>query len=228
MWHLIKRRVARFGKTAGARNVHPQESRFHIKLPSPYGGADWVTATLAWSIKPRSVGQTRRIRIHWDRCLWIPELRQDRHALSHDKAGHLSWKARGGRVLTAVARQAVERLPAAARTRLSEQRRQTWIDLQLSTAPLDAGAAALMPARLRALYGDRLPQILPGGPRAGVWAGPAGGEHGGLARLAMVQMDANELGYGRPLRAEDEQRLSLNLSVADLAEPAQGGGTESP
>lgn len=221
MWKNVKRRTAWLRALATKRSepVHGRDSSFSLELPNPYGGPAWVTATLVWSTRPRGVGKTVRIRGHLDHCLRMSNAAADRQALAHEQAsGGSDLASRGRRVVAAWAQGAIERLPTGLRRRLSEQRRRGWIDIQLSTAPLDAGAAALMPEQLRQLYGDKLPQIMPGGPRAGVWAGPAGGPNGGLAHLAMVQLDAADMRRQRQL--SDEERFSINLSLAKVIEPA--------
>ncbi|HET7313329.1 hypothetical protein [Salinisphaera sp.] len=226
MWQTIKRRAARLGAVAAIDRARAREASLRLTLPNPYGGPAWATATVALSSRPRGMGEAVRLRGHIDSCFRMPAAAADRGALSRDDATRANPLARHGRKAAAsLARRAVERLPRAARVRLAEQRRQSWIDMQISTAPLDAGAAALMPEPLRAVYGDRLPQASPGGPRIGVWSGPAGGARGGMARLAMVQFDQNDSAGSR---GDDENgRFSLNLSIAEVVEPAAGNGTDT-
>ncbi len=219
MWQTIKRRAAQLGGLATAERSGPREASLRLTLPNPYGGPAWVTATVALSSRPRGMGETVRVRGHIDSCFRMPAHSADRVALSHDASANSHPLMRYGREAAAsLTRRAIERLPRAARMRIAEQRRQSWIDMQISTAPLDAGAAALMPEPLRAVYGDTLPRAMPGGPRVGVWAGPAGGPRGGMARLAMVQFDQNDLGAAR--RSDEDERFSLNLSIAQVVEPA--------
>ena len=219
MWQAIKRRAARLGGLATVERSRPREASLRLTLPNPYGGPAWVTATVALSSRPRGMGETVRVRGHIDSCFRMPTNSSDRAALPHEGVDDVHPLMRYGREAAAsLTRRAVERLPRAARVRIAEQRRQSWIDMQISTAPLDAGAAALMPEPLRAVYGDTLPQAIPGGPRVGVWAGPAGGPRGGMARLAMVQFDQGDLGGAS--RSDEEERFSLNLSIAEVIEPA--------
>ncbi|MGB7756375.1 MAG: hypothetical protein WBL23_09960, partial [Salinisphaera sp.] len=174
MWQTIKRRAAQLGGLATAGRSGPREASLRLTLPNPYGGPAWVTATVALSSRPRGMGETVRVRGHIDSCFRMPAHSADRVALSHDASANSHPLMRYGREAAAsLTRRAIERLPRAARMRIAEQRRQSWIDMQISTAPLDAGAAALMPEPLRAVYGDTLPRAMPGGPRVGVWAGPA-------------------------------------------------------
>lgn len=218
MWQAIKRRAARLGGPAAIDRARPREASLRLTLPNPYGGPAWITATVALSSRPRGMGETVRVRGHIESCFRMPETHADRAALSHDGAADSRSLMRyGRRAAASLTRRAVARLPRAARQRLAEQRRQGWIDMQISTAPLDAGAAALMPEPLRAVYGYTLPQAVPGGPRIGVWAGPAGGARGGMARLAMVQFDQNDIDGGH--RGDEDERFSLNLSIAEVVEP---------
>lgn len=227
MWQQIKRRAGRLGAAAAIERAGPREASLRLTLPNPYGGPAWVSATLALSSRPRGIGETLRLRGHIDSCFRLPDAPADRAALSHDATSASDSLMRYGREAAAsLARRAVERLPRAARVRLAQQRRRGWIDMQISTAPLDAGAAALMPEPLRAVYGDRLPQAGPGGPRVGVWSGPAGGPRGGMARLAMVQFDQNDVAPGDREPTPD-QRFSLNLSIAEVIEPAGDDEPES-
>lgn len=223
MLRAIKRRAGRLGVVAAIERTRPRETSLRLTLPSPYGGPAWVSATLALSSRPRGMGETVRVRGHVDSRFRMPADPADRVALSHGGPAGSNLLLRYGRQAAAsLARRAVEHLPRSARTRLAEQRRQGWIDMQISTAPLDAGASALMPEPLRAVYGDTLPRAAPGGPRVAVWAGPAGGPRGGLARLAMVQFDQND-GEADSGEDDDGQRFSLNLSVAEVVEPADTG-----
>lgn len=225
MWQSIKRRATSLGALAAVDRGRSHDASLRLTLPNPYGGPAWVTATVALSSRPRGMGETVRVRGHVDSCFRMPARAADRGALAHDASDRGLSLARYGReAAISLARRTVERLPRAVRMRLAEQRRQSWIDMQISTAPLDAGAAALMPERLREIYGDRLPQVASGGPRVGVWSGPAGGARGGLARLAMVQLDQNDFGGGG---RRDEERFSLNLSIAEVVEPVDEGDTET-
>ncbi|MGN8157581.1 hypothetical protein ACS8Y6_00730 [Salinisphaera sp. RV14] len=225
MWRAIKHRAARLGGLATADRSGAREASLRLTLPNPYGGPAWVTATLALSARQRGMGETVRVRGHIDSCFRMPAHGADRVALAHETtadAHPLTRYAR--RAAASLTRRAVARLPRGAGLQLAEQRRRRWIDMQISTAPLAAGAAALMPEALRAVYGDRLPQAMPGGPRVGVWSGPAGGPRGGLARLAMVQFDQRDRDghYG----SDADERFSLNLSLAEVVEPA--GDSDHP
>lgn len=219
MWQAIKRRAAQLGGVMAVDRSRAREASLRLTLPNPYGGPAWVTATLALSSRPRGMGETVRVRGHIDRCFRIPANRVDRAALSHRATTDPHPLIRYGREAAAsLTRQAVEHLPRAVRMRIAEQRRQSWLDMQISTAPLDAGAAALMPEPLRAIYGDTLPQAAPGGPRVGVWSGPAGGARGGMARLAMIQFDQNDI--SDTYRSDNDECFSLNVSLAQVVEPA--------
>ncbi|RJS92888.1 hypothetical protein [Salinisphaera sp. Q1T1-3] len=221
MWQTVKRRLIGDDPDSGLSSRRPRRASLELRLPNPYGGKPWVTATLALSSAPAARGETVRIRAHVDSCFHAPATPGDRAALGHEAAdsGLRAGLTRYGRELAAGAtRRVVEYVPAGLLQRLSEQRRRGWLDMQISTAPLDAGAAALMPAALRARYGDELPQSVVGAPRVGVWAGPAGGPLGGMARLAMVQFDDGDL--DPTARRAPGERFSLNLTIGELIEPA--------
>lgn len=221
MWQTVTRRIAghRGSESEPEGPRRARDLRLEFRLPSPYGGPAWISATLAASSVPATQGETIRIRAHLNSCFRMPEQTADRSALSHDDGPGAGGLVHRGRSLAArAARGAIERVPRRVMQRLAEQRRRSWLDMQISTSPLDGGAAALMPAALRERYGDTLPRVAPGAPRVGVWHGPAGGPLGGVARLAMVQFDDRD-------RAQDDarernDRFSLNLTIGDLIEPA--------
>ena len=87
--------------TRRARQTHLQ-----FRLPNPYGGKPWVTATLALSSTPAIQGDTVRIRAHIDSCFHAPAAAADRAALAHDSAnetggGRRRALARHGETLAA-------------------------------------------------------------------------------------------------------------------------------
>lgn len=222
MWQELTRVLssARTETSTGVRR--PRQTHLRFTLPNPYGGAPWVTATLAISSTPATQGDTVRIRGHIDSCFHSPEHPGDRDALAHETATPAPARGRalgrlGKRLAARAAKRGLDYVPRPLMQRLAEQRRQRWLDMQISTAPLDAGAAALMPAALKERYGDSLPRLVQGAPRVGVWSGPAGGPAGGMARLAMVQFDDSDLAGGRD--ADKDDRFSLNLTIGELIEP---------
>ena len=225
MWQELTRALssARSETSAGVRR--PRQTHLRFTLPNPYGGTPWMTATLAISSTPATQGDTVRIRGHIDSCFHSPEQPGDRDALAHETppaSGSGRALGRLGKRLAArAAKRGLKVVPRPLMQRLAEQRRQRWLDMQISTAPLDAGAAALMPAALKARYGDSLPRLVQGAPRVGVWSGPAGGPAGGMARLAMVQFDDSDLA-GRQ-DADKDDRFSLNLTIGELIEPVVHG-----
>src|SRR5699024_335759 len=114
-------------------------------------------------------------------------------ALSAQAGDAASPLARGRRQVARLVRGVLEQVPAKRLAPLTQRRWRSWVDVQVSTAPLDQGADALVPERLRSLWGAGLPRGGPGEPRVGVWSGPAGGPLGGKASLVWLQMDAADL-----------------------------------
>lgn len=212
MFNTLIRRLARPSGTYPAREARPRNTHLQLRLPSPYGGKPWVTATLALSSVPRGYGETLRLRVYIDGCID----RTPRGALPHAPANPRSLGECGRRAAAALARGAVEHWPGPP---LEGQRWRSWLDIQFSSAPLDAGADALLPEPLRRIYpGAAGARAGLGEPRVGVWAGPAGGPAGGIARLAVLQLDERDL--GRKRRANTAPGFNLNASLAQLIEPA--------
>jgi len=234
MLKLVKRRVGRIagplvrplgrrlGLDDGFQSSTARSTSLSLRLPNPYGGRPWLTATLAVSSVPRGYGELMRLRAHLDGCLSMPAQALDRAALAHDQMGRRSLLGLGRSAAASLVRGAVERLPAEHIARLGARRWRSWLDIQFSTAPLDGGADALMPKALRDMYGDGLPRLGPNQPRVGVWAGPAGGPNGGVARLAMIQIDEEDVRAGE--RVADAERFNLSMSIAQLVEPVVPGG----
>ncbi|MDA3919613.1 MAG: hypothetical protein PF501_02850 [Salinisphaera sp.] len=224
MFDTVKRRVgllARPLRRDDRSQASPRSTRICLQLPNPYGGRPWLSATLAVSSVPRGYGQLLRLSAHVDGCMTLPENAADRAALAHDQRDRPSLVGQGSRVAVMAMRQLIERLPSERMSRLGRRRWRSWLDLQVSTAPLDGGAQALMPRALRALYADGLSRLAPGQPRVGVWSGPAGGPGGGIARLAMIQIDEDDIRRGQ--RGGDSDRFNLNMSLAQLVEPVVPG-----
>ncbi len=225
MWQELTKVFTSSGSENMPGTRRARQTHLQFRLPNPYGGKPWITATLALSSTPATQGDTVRIRAHIDSCFQAPAASADRLALAHDSGPETGRRrralARHGRILaTNAARRGLEYVPRPVMRRLAEQRHRRWLDMQISTAPLDAGAAALMPAALKERYGDALPRLIQGAPRVGVWSGPAGGALGGMARLAMVQFDDSDLAPGTD-KPRDE-RFSLNLTIGELIEPVSG------
>lgn len=179
----------------------PSRAHYSLRLPHPLGGAPLCEASLAISTNHHSQGEALRLQAHVDSRLRRVPARAP--ALAAPSAP---------RTLMAAGRGAARGLLAAGLRRLpvpaSGQRVRTWVDIQVSTAPLSRGADALVPARLRELIGSGLPKLADGAPRIGLWRDPAG-----RASLGLLQVDNRDLpGYdGRP--------FSLCASVASLGEP---------
>jgi hypothetical protein len=217
MFNRIRRRI---GRLAAIRETgaSPRDTTVQLRLPSPYGGAPWLTATVAISSTPRGYGETLRLRAHLDGALRLPPpgSARERAALEADTRGGL---VRHGRhAAAALARGVIDRLPAEPLESLAARRMRSWLDVQLSTSPLDGGAADLMPEPLRRIYGGTLPRAGTGEPRIGVWSGPAGGPAGGVASLALLQLDERDL--GRERKPGERSGFNLNASLAQVVEPS--------
>lgn len=224
MFDAVKRRVgflARPLRRDDHRKASPRSTRIQLQLPNPYGGRPWLSATLAVSSVPRGDGELLRLRVHVDGCMSVPARAADRDALAHDDSVRRSLVDQGRRATASLVRRVMEQLPAERIAQIGARRWRSWVDVHVSTAPLDGGAKVLMPDALRKIYADQLPRMGPGQPRVGVWSGPAGGPSGGIARLAMVQIDENDVPVAD--RAGTSKRFNLNMSLAQLIEPVVPG-----
>ena len=218
------RRVA--GATNGARkrSDRPRDASLSLRVPSPYGGRPWVTATVALSFVPYGYGETLRLRSHVDGCLRWPADGGRGQTLEHD-TDQATMFGRGRRAAASIFCRAVDRLPPERLTALTSRRWRSWLDIQFSTAPLDAGAAALTPEPLRRIVADGLPRAGAGRPRAGFWSGPAGGHAGGVARLVLMQFDETDAGHDRARKSASG--FNMNACLAQVVEPAGAGDDES-
>lgn len=199
--------------------ARPRQSAIALELPNPYGGQPWLSATVALSRTARGQGGTLRLRAHFDSRLRLTP-QHGAPALSTHRDDAATLLTRGQQQAARLVRGVLERLPAERLAPLTQRRWRSWVDVQVSSAPLDQGADALVPERLRALWGAGLPRAESGAPRVGVWAGPAGGPLGGKASLVWLQVDATDL-PGTSMRAGDSS-FNLNASVAQLVEPQSG------
>ncbi|MBS62948.1 hypothetical protein [Salinisphaera sp.] len=216
MFNRIRRRVRRLIEPNAAAAA-PRDTTVQLRLPSPYGGAPWLTATVAISATPRGQGEALRLRAHVDGALRLPAAGAERPRLALDAGASRGLIRQGRSAAAAVARNVIERLPAQPLEQLASKRWRTWLDVQLSTSPLDEGAQALMPEPLRGIYGGGLPRSGTGEPRIGVWSGPAGGRSGGVAQLVLLQLDERDLGRSRGRNGRSA--FNLNASVAQVVEP---------
>lgn len=211
----LRRIVGRDDRIARAHDAHVL-----LRLPNPYGGEPWMTATVALSTIPHGQGETLRLRAHIDGCLRLPSATESHERLGMRQSERRSLVRHGRDAAASLVRRVVDRLPAERLEPLASRRWRSWLDVQLSTSPLDAGAEALMPERLRGIYGGGLPRAGTGEPRIGVWNGPAGGAAGGVAQLVLLQLDERD--FGRARREAGRSGFNLNASIAQVIEPDSG------
>ena len=218
MFNTIRRRVRRLaGRDESTARAH--DATVQLRVPNPYGGKPWLTATVALSSTPRGYGETVRLRAHFDGALKMPTPGSAREKLAFEAGERSGGLVQFGRnTAAALARGVVARVPARQLESLAARRWRSWLDVQLSTAPLDRGADALMPEPLRGIYGGGLPRAGSGEPRIGVWSGPAGGPAGGVASLAMLQLDERDLGRDR--NENGGSGFNLSASMAQVVEPS--------
>jgi hypothetical protein len=69
----------------------------------------------------------------------------------------------------------------------------SWFELQVSTEPLDGGAAALLPAPERLARLGVVPRSGPNAPMVESWIGDVGGGRPGFAQLSLVRIARDQL-----------------------------------
>ncbi len=178
----------------------PDREELSFAAEVPVAGA---TAPL-WKVnvhlvtEPHGDGERVRLRAHVQTnfaalrpALTAPVNRNDTKALGHGSSGKgLSLSQR----TTALAQRALENPVVNFLAQpLLKHDFNTWIDLQASTASLDAGAHALVPQsdKLTAM-GIRPARSKDGGPVAESWSGQSPNGTG-FAQVSIVQMDKKHL-----------------------------------
>lgn len=215
----------RFLRTSERRDgragfLGPRDSTVAVELPNPYGGKPWLSATLAVTRAPQGHGEMLRLRAHVDGCLRMPSQTQA-PALADTRSGRQSLSGFGRQLVAGAVRGALARVPGERLAPLARRRWRSWLDVAVSTAPLDHGADALVPERLRGLFGCGPQRSGPGQPRIGLWSGPAGGPKGGLADLVWLQLDSDDL-FGAQQSGAAGSRFNLNACLSRLVEPVSG------
>lgn len=188
--------------------LRPQRTGLAFSLPHPNGGEPLCRASVALETTQGGGGETLRLRVHVDGWLRPTTVSAKALPTASDRRG---LRQTGRQLVRGAARRGLALLPL----RMEGRRLRTWVDVRASTAPLAAGAEALLPTRLRSLIGDGLPRQ-PGAPRIGLWSDRDA--HGNVAHLALLQLDQRDL----PNRNHDRP-FNLVASVATTLEPRGGG-----
>lgn len=210
----MKQNLARRAESAlPVAPEEPQRSSYTLSLPNPFGGAPLCQATVAVTTTRHAEGESVRMQAFVDSHFRSHSTVSDAAVLEHGRASG-SLMLAGRSAAHSLARRGLSSLP------IPERRVRTWIDVQASTAPLAAGAEALLPERLRELCGGGVPRGPAGEPRVGVFAGPAGGAS--YAQLGLLQLDQEDL--PEPYR---DRPFSLLASVASLSEPPADDGSDT-
>lgn len=175
-------------------NTDPKNAAFEFHLPNPFGGEPLYRAQIALSTTRGAHGDTLRLQAHINGCITPPTQTGEYRARAAlpMPTGDTGLARRGRQAAGGVVRFGLSRLPTRAITPLLHQRLQTWIDIQVSSAPLAAGAGAFIPEKLRGLMRD-LPRPAAGAPRIAGWMGEIDGPHPGVAQFACLQMDQTDL-----------------------------------
>jgi len=195
----IRKGLEAIGVSAPESSV-PEREELSFAAEVPVAGAD---APL-WKVnvhlvtEPHGDGERVRLRAHVQTnfaalrpALAAPGNKSDVKAIGHGSSGKgLSLSQR----TTALAQRALENpLVNFLAQPLLKHDFNTWIDLQASTASLDAGAHALVPQsdKLTAM-GIRPARSKDGGPVAESWSGQSPNGNG-FAQVSIIQMDKKHL-----------------------------------
>lgn len=182
------------GRPPTALDNQPQQSAFEFSLPNPFGGEPLYRARISLTTTQHAHGESLRIQAHMNGCLTMPRTLDEASALpaADGGSGGNRLARRSQSAATGLVRYGVSRLPARLFAPILQQRMQTWIDIQASSAPLAAGADAFIPERLRGMLRE-IPRTRPGQPRIAGWAGEIDGPRPGMAQFTLLQMDQTDL-----------------------------------
>ncbi len=170
----------------------PHQAAFEFKLPNPFGGEPLYRAQISLTTTPHAQGETLRLQAHINGCLTLPDAQTGAEALPASNTGGTGLARRGRNAASGLVRYGVSRVPAKLFAPILQRRMQTWIDIRASSAPLAAGAEALIPERVRNMLRE-VPRAKPGEPRVVGWSGNIDGPHPGVAQFALLQMDQTDL-----------------------------------
>ncbi|WP_353253452.1 hypothetical protein [Salinisphaera sp. PC39] len=179
-----------------------------MTLPNPFGGDPWARMEVA--LTESGDGESLHLQGFVDGCLRVPAA--DAPALPRAGGGG-GLVARSRAAASGLARRGFDGLPRRALAPLLDRRVRTWVDVRTSERPLAAGARALMPERLRELYGAELARAPAGLPRVGTWSAALDGPRRGVASLTLLQVDGDALPGGDAARP-----YALHASVATVVE----------
>lgn len=176
----------------------PEELSFYAEVPIAGADAPLWRMNVQVISEPHGDGERLRLRAHVQTnfaalrpALGAPMRKDEGKAIGGDHSSGGKGLSLGQRT-TVLAQRALENPVVNFLAQpLLKHDFNTWIDVQASTASLDAGAHALVPQsdKLTAL-GIRPARSKDGGPVAESWAGEA---PGGFAQVSIVQMDKRHL-----------------------------------
>lgn len=190
-----------------ALTQEPHSLSASLTVPNPFAGAPLCTLALSVTASERVEGEHVRLRAHLRSDLRLP--RANAPALAAPDAGNPLVR-RGSRGARKLLRRGLESRPVQALAPLLERRINSWIDIQASTAPYDRGARALLPETLASLgISPDLP-VNDGMPRIEIWQGPLDAGRGGVAQIALLEME--EPGAG-------SEPLQISALIATTVEP---------
>lgn len=176
-------------RPAGEADLDRMDLTAEIPLST---GKPLLRVQLQLHSEPQGDGERLRLRAHIQTNLASalrPALQQAAPPLSDAHA--LTLAGRAGAVVQSAATRALELpLVRALAEPLLQRDFNTWVEMQASTASLDAGARDLIPQGEKLAALGIVPVRKDDGPVAQSWAGQAAG---GMAQVSLIQMEKRHL-----------------------------------
>jgi hypothetical protein len=215
----IKRRPS-----TGTRPAIDAEQRmaFQAELPGPAAGLPLVQVSIELAERTEADGARMRLRAHLRTNLGNSETAPPTSTDAGPppspppRKGPVQVLARGvGRTLgNALQRPFIKALAAP----LLEHEINTWFEVQVSTEPLDGGAAALLPAPERLARLGIVPRTDKNAPLVESWVGETSGREPGFAQLSLLRLARDQL-PPRLAALLGSRPFQLAATVVNVVEP---------
>ncbi|HUS24590.1 MAG TPA: hypothetical protein VM369_06550 [Candidatus Binatia bacterium] len=196
----ILRRLRQAGEAFVARSLGGEALSLQAEIPGRRGPLWQMRVEL--QSEPHAGGERVRLRVR-------TRLDLRREALPPPPASAAGVPAKVGRWME---RRLQSRLVRALASPVLDRTVSTWIEVQASSAPLDEGARALLPDRLRDLGISPDPKK-----PVQTWTGALPGPKPGLAALTLARLDQDDL--PEPLRrALGDEPFHFTAAIASVVE----------
>ncbi len=187
---------------------------FQAELPGPAAGSPLLQISVEIAEKTEADGARMRLRAHLRTSLGNAAITAT--AASPPRGSIARALARGiGRTLGNALQRPLARALAAP---LLEHEINTWFEVQISTEPLDGGAAALLPAPERLARLGIVPRTDGSAPIMESWVGETGGGQPGFAQLSLLRLARDQL-PPRLASLLGSRPFQLAAAVVNVIEP---------